>query len=950
MSTLLPFQSSLDSLDSADQQCRSHNSSVMIKLHELMKTTQHNHNELLGLTQTVIAEVQVVKTDCQKLWTSIDRLSIEANKAARVECFLKSLDFAEMSDRGARIKDSYSDTFAWIFEQDTTPFKTWLESSSNETFWICGKAGSGKSTLMKFVAEHPCTTQILKSWAGSSQLIVADFFFWNPGVALQKAIEGFWRTVLFKVFHQCPSLIPAACPTRWSACKDLRTSLPRWTPTELDEAFKALIHNDALPVRFCFFIDGLDECEGEHDDLLLHLAQYTISTNAKFCVSSRPYNVFKEEYGNRKSASFTLQDLTKSDMDKYIRGELESCERFVQLCQREPRAIELVQDIRERACGVFLWVYLVVKEMRKGLRERDNLSTLIRRLNNVPPDLRDLFKQILDKVDEVYFAHSARALQIALYSPRPRPLLTYWALQEDIEDHQWAFKMECRAPTLQEVLEMETEAAFRINSWCRDLLETVNRGEQDLQHCESPALMSFNLHKVDLLHRTVKEFLMEPAMQDYLQTRARKFDLWTTLSRLFLGKTKMLLPSFESGTQMAGFLDLASTIMALARKSELQTKLAETAPVLEELDMVGTYLRCKGSGDASHWSNLNMKSTRAHPCSNFLAYAVTFGLGEYVGHTLDRTPAHQRVSLSPLYFFAMNPPPIFDGSAEYGESGLPQHAILELLSQKGVRHENAVRVYGEPSEESLIVLTMKGGALQSMYSAHGLRSRKFGWKQPVDCLDPHCGHSAPIVHRSNSDANAGGDMQDHIDAVEPDSESAYNSESLALRRSHAVSTQDLGDPQTKGEHERVSGRTSHEEIIWRYGVWDLRYAYCFISLAQNYQRDGWNGLRSNKKLLATERLCLHRLCHEPMIINILSVEPSIMHPASSSTALVTPAFRLPSNVTFAILASTPCLTNPFNLSVPSSWPPFHNNLINPSTNKETLALSNAPVPLAANRA
>lgn len=62
-----------------------------------------------------------------------------------------------MEDREEKIATAHSKTFQWVFEgsrngsaQHWSCLKTWLESNE-QLYWITGKAGSGKSTLMKFI-------------------------------------------------------------------------------------------------------------------------------------------------------------------------------------------------------------------------------------------------------------------------------------------------------------------------------------------------------------------------------------------------------------------------------------------------------------------------------------------------------------------------------------------------------------------------------------------------------------------------------------------------------------------------------------------------------------------------------------------------------------------------------------------------------------------------------
>src|SRR2546430_1940618 len=61
--------------------------------------------------------------------------------------------------------------------QATSRFLKWLRSG-NRLFHISGKAGSGKSTLMKLLLDHEKSKRELEHWAGNKQLVFAHFFFW----------------------------------------------------------------------------------------------------------------------------------------------------------------------------------------------------------------------------------------------------------------------------------------------------------------------------------------------------------------------------------------------------------------------------------------------------------------------------------------------------------------------------------------------------------------------------------------------------------------------------------------------------------------------------------------------------------------------------------------------------------------------------------------------------
>lgn len=61
-------------------------------------------------------------------------------------------------------------------------FVNWLEEGHG-IYWINGKAGSGKSTLMRFLTqeEYERTMESLKKWSGTKNVISLSFFFWSAG-------------------------------------------------------------------------------------------------------------------------------------------------------------------------------------------------------------------------------------------------------------------------------------------------------------------------------------------------------------------------------------------------------------------------------------------------------------------------------------------------------------------------------------------------------------------------------------------------------------------------------------------------------------------------------------------------------------------------------------------------------------------------------------------------
>lgn len=111
---------------------------------------------------------------------------------------LSSLDYDCRPIRCDAIQKAHESTFEWIYAASSDPaaknhrFLEWLKEG-NGLFWIRGKPGAGKSTLMKFISDQPRTKEALKAWASPDQACIGSHYFWSPGSALQKSYGGLLR-------------------------------------------------------------------------------------------------------------------------------------------------------------------------------------------------------------------------------------------------------------------------------------------------------------------------------------------------------------------------------------------------------------------------------------------------------------------------------------------------------------------------------------------------------------------------------------------------------------------------------------------------------------------------------------------------------------------------------------------------------------------------------------
>lgn len=110
----------------------------------------------------------------------------------------------------------------------------------------------------------------------------------------------------------------------------------------------------------------------------------------KVCVSSREDNVFMNNLDADRR--IRLHEVTELDVRKYIWDRLKHV--------TEKERAELVKEIASRADGIFLWVTLVVKEVRKQIENGIKLAGLVRYIDSTPRELNDLFGQLIDSINQ----------------------------------------------------------------------------------------------------------------------------------------------------------------------------------------------------------------------------------------------------------------------------------------------------------------------------------------------------------------------------------------------------------------------------------------------------------------------------------------------------------------------------------------------------------------------
>jgi hypothetical protein len=437
---------------------------------------------------------------------------LDSNKDGdKLDKLCQSLYFESLSHRETSIPKRHAATFEWIFQNPRTSedghplwssFPQWLREGSQDIYWIAGKPGAGKSTLVKFFAQDPRFEQLLQSWAAGSQLIVARFFSWTSGAnRLQKSHEGLFRTLLLEAIRQCAQLAVDIFPARWFLLQsfDGNVKLPAPTIDELAVGFRKLLRATGEKIKLVLVIDGLDEFDEDHGQLVQMLRDANVAAGVKICASSRPWNVFKDAYGN--NPMLRLEKLTREDIKLFVREQLELSPGYHEFAATSPQvARKIINDIVDKSQGVFLWVSVISGLLETDFREGARISALQAAVDKLPSEVADLFRYIWDRTGKRFRAEASQFFQImTTYQEISMPLhaLTLW-----FGDREIPVDLDAAEVTRQYLTGAIKSLERKLMSRTGGLLELVYHHSDDWRQ-------RLGLCKVDFMHRTANDWVRE---------------------------------------------------------------------------------------------------------------------------------------------------------------------------------------------------------------------------------------------------------------------------------------------------------------------------------------------------------------------------------------------------------------------------------------------------------
>ncbi|KAF5575734.1 heterokaryon incompatibility protein het-E-1 [Fusarium pseudocircinatum] len=630
--------------------------------------------------------------------------------------FISRVRYDTIQERELTIKEAHKGTFRWIFDDNktgTSPigFKEWL-ASDGSLYWITGKPGSGKSTLMKYLLqpieessnENRCN-EYLQHWAGDQKLTIATFHFWAIGSDIQASKEGLLRTLLVQLFRAHPEVIPLVASSRWESLCLFNEDPRRLSQDELEGMFRHAVKHISSRAKLALFIDGLDEFEGDCN-ALISLLQECITSPIKVCVSSRPWTEFENAFGDYPRLK--MEDLTYDDITKYVVSRFEGNPQFARFQKLHPQfAGNLSHSIADKASGVFLWVTIVVTSLLAGMMAGDRVEDLENRLNLLPSEMDDLYGRIVESIDPLYREHAAQLFKLASACREPPSLRILWYADE-VKFLDRVIDEDPRTVPLEEVMGRLEDMRLRIVSRCRGLLE-VQRAVDERYPAKPDG------GDVVYLHRTFAEFLKRPDTQQRLDSflttpydsAIRISAAYTSLAKLWMRPDTPGTMTFRSQLHLNKSLDYAGDALPSSRCDvvRLIDRLRDECANFCRYKYKENKFRDRKGTWQSKLTGIELNSYCSDAKEEFLCLTTVFCVGEYIRARADRQgivvvakrdPNKERLRLGKLGWRLQGNPELLRIPllSLVPLTDIRSASVIKLLLDRGAKPNKAIKQIG----------------------------------------------------------------------------------------------------------------------------------------------------------------------------------------------------------------------------------------------------------------
>ncbi|KAM5349338.1 hypothetical protein ACJ41O_005843 [Fusarium nematophilum] len=363
--------------------------------------------------------------------------------------------------------------------------------------WIKGKPGSGKSTLLGHVLRDVVATPAI----AESDLILS-FFFHGRGVDLQRTPLGLFQSLLYQLLCEVPDALQDLVATFQQRCETIGKPGEKWQwhPRELQRFLESSIPKVLKTRPVWLFVDALDECGEDSAIELVDGFQSLIQTlptislkHFHVCFTCRQYPILEVDC----ALQICADDENRDDISMFIHNKLSSFSSTIP------------DLIASRAQGVFLWAWLMVKQVLNLKRKGVGLKTMEAKIHSVPQELDDLYRELIRNMD----SDSLKLIQWICFATRPLSL----------DELRWAMLVDADCP-YRSLNECQAAGDYPSDDdGMKRRVQTLSRG---LAEVTSDAKV------VQFIHQSVKDFFVKKGLSTLDETTKTDFVVGIAYRRL----------------------------------------------------------------------------------------------------------------------------------------------------------------------------------------------------------------------------------------------------------------------------------------------------------------------------------------------------------------------------------------------------------------------------------
>lgn len=302
----------------------------------------------------------------------------------------------------------------WLVQKDS--FQQWRDALTSKIFWLRGRPGAGKSILSSHVIGHL-----------REKDLDCCYFFFNHGDKGKATINSLLRSMAWQMAVMHPELFAtiSKVANSWRDPPiDKVDHIPVWR-----RVFATALSRIRLKKPQYWVIDALDECKNGLE-LMSFLRKVQEKWPLCILITSR---TGVDMYLNTTNPSMeviseTMLEDNKPDISSFLSANLHHLPGATISAQQD-----MSNRILQNARGCFLWVSLILRE----LRQVHTAAEINQVLDGNPSDMDALYARILDEMSYAKFGKDLAKAILTWVACAFRPLCLdeiHFAIERDIRD------------------------------------------------------------------------------------------------------------------------------------------------------------------------------------------------------------------------------------------------------------------------------------------------------------------------------------------------------------------------------------------------------------------------------------------------------------------------------------------------------------------------------------